>query len=124
MYRMHVYDVLEILDIGCPVIVRVRGRGGDSLRERNMLHTAEIASEEFVGLRFYPTRDFPFCRSPMRRVILETTRVGRIMGRSNYDAIAETRLAATVVSQNRMRNHRRWRVVVFFCHHDIHAICR
>jgi hypothetical protein len=58
----------------------------------------------------------------MRRVVLETTRVGRIVRRGNNDTVCKTRRPSVVVGEDGVRDHRGGSIFLAPRQHDIDTI--
>ena len=76
---LHIDDVSQILDIGCDVVVLVRGRGRQSFGEGHPLDAIQIGDEELISLGFDPGGNFPGCWAAVRRIVFEATEFRRVM---------------------------------------------
>ena len=60
----------------------------------------------------------------MRRIVLETAVLWRVVRRRDHDAIGQSACSSTVVVENGVRDGGRWRVLAAFRDHDLDLIGR
>ncbi len=119
---IHVQDVAEIVHIVFDVVVRVRGGRPPRRAIGCSLDAGRAGREQFIGAVLDPFGDVRICGTAVGRVVLEAAVVGRIVRGRDDDAVGQAGAAAAVVSENRMRDGGRWRVLVIRCDHDFDAI--
>ena len=121
---IHVDDVPQVADIGAQKVVPVRGGRAKSLLERSPRHPSKTGPEESVCLLPDPISDLRFRRAAVRRVVLETTVVRRVV-RGGYDyAVGQPRLPSLVVGEDRVGDHRGRGVLVSLRDHDLYPVRR
>jgi hypothetical protein len=101
--------------------------GGSStlgLFERDSFHALEAAFQKRIGPGFDPSCDVVIRRAAVGRFVFEATVVGRIVRRRDDNAVGQSFIAAAVVSEYCVRNHRSGRVFILIREHDFHTIGR
>ena len=122
--RIHVEHAAEIAYVSIEKVMPVRGSGAPGLFERNSLHALEAAFQKRIGPGFDPSGDVVIRRPAVGRVVLEAAIVGRIVRRRDDNAVRQPCIAAAVVSEYGVRNHRSGRVFVLIREHDFHTVGR
>ena len=102
--RIHIDDILQVVDIGQDEIFLVRGRCLDRRRERHSTHSGVARPQQLVGSIFDPLRYVGIGRSAIGRVVLEAAILGRIVRWRNDDAVREVSLSVAVVDENGPRD--------------------
>src|SRR5207302_10880627 len=90
--------------------------------ERSALHASEPVVEQLVGARLNAARDVCSGGAAMRRIVLETTIVRRIVGWRDHDAVCQAGLPSTIMGKDRMRNSRRRGETLFPRNHHVDAV--
>src|SRR5688572_7352742 len=93
-------------------------------RHRHAEDPAQAVFDARISLPFYPPSHVCVRRSTVGRIVFETAERGRIMRRSDDDAVRQAVLAAAVIRQDRVRYHWRGRVTIVSIDHYFDAICR
>ncbi len=119
---VHVDHVPEIAHVGVQIVMTMCRRGAQRRFEGDSPHLLERTLQQLVGARLDPARDIAVGRATIRRVVLEPAIRGRVVRRGDDHAIGHAGAAATVVREDGVREHRRRRVLVVFCEHDLDAI--
>ena len=122
--RFHVDDIGEVGDIGPDVIVAMHAGRFARAVIGDALHAAEAVFEKAVGGALDVSRDVGIGRTAIGRIVFEAAVLGRIVRRRDHDAVGEAAVAALVVGEDGVRNHRRRRVAVVHVDHHLDAVGR
>src|SRR5208282_1252575 len=82
----------------------------------------QIVCNDRVSPVFEPCCYMSICRSSMRRIVFEAAEARWIVRRRDDYAIRKSATAASIVGQNRMRDHRRGCIAVSRIDHDMDAV--
>ena len=88
--RVHLDDVLEILDVGQDEVFLVRRRRLHRRRERPSLHARVARAQELVRPVLDPAGRVGIGGPTTRRVVLEAAVLGWIVGRRDDDPVGES----------------------------------
>src|SRR5271166_2767636 len=83
---------------------------------------AQIVCDDGVSPIFEPGCNMSICRSSMRRIVFEAAEARWIVRRRDDYAIRKSAAAASVVAENRMRDHRRGCIAVSRIDHDMDVV--
>ena len=122
--RIHIEHAAEIAYVSIEKVMPVGGSGALGLLEGNPFHALEAAFQKPIGPGFDPSCDVVIRRPAVGRVVLEAAVVGRIVRRRDDDAVRQSCIAAAVVSEYCVRNHRGGRVFILIREHDFHTVGR
>jgi hypothetical protein len=112
----------EVFDVGGDVVVLVGGGSARRLLVREAADLAVAATQDRVGPVLYPLRHVHIRRPAVGRVVLEPAVLRRVVRGGDDDAIGQTRAAAVVVPQDRMRDDRGRRRAVVGLDEDLHPM--
>ena len=102
--RLHIDDVVQILDIRQHEVLLVCRSSLEGRRGRHTLHTGIRGPQQLIGAVFDPTRNVCIRRPAVGRIVLETSILRWIVRRGDNNAIGQVFLATSVLNQNGMRN--------------------
>ena len=120
--RFHVDDVAQVADVSRDVIVFVKRRRGQRPLIRNTIHAGEPGLEKIVGSVLNPVGDGGVGRAAIGRIVFEAAVSRRIVRRRDHDAVGKPALASSIVSQDRVRDSRCWRVAAVAVDHRLDAV--
>src|ERR1700722_9069937 len=121
---LHFNYVAKIGELGGEIVWLVRCRGTQSLLMGSSFHAGEAGFEQLIRLGLDPIGGDLVRRTAIGGIIFEATVMRRIMRRGDDNSVREPDFPAAIVSQDRVRNHRRRSVFFLFCKHHLDAICR
>ena len=122
--RIHIEHIAKIAYVRIEKVMPVRGGGAPGPFERNSLHALEGAFQKRIGPGFDPSGNLIIRRPAVGRVVLEAAIVWRIVRRRDDNAVRQPALAAAVISEYCVGNHRGGRVFVLIREHDLDAVGR
>ncbi len=122
-HGLHVDHPPQVAHVGGNVVVPVRGGCGQRPLVRHTRHLAGV-SEQRVRFRLNPARGGGVRWSAVRRVVLDSAVVRRVMGRREHDAVRQSGPAPAIVRQDGVRKRRRGRVAQIHVHHHLDAVGR
>ena len=121
-HQLHVDDIAELGDVGADVIVEMRRLEPVGTFVRHPHDAPEPGFQIAIRVSFDDGSDVGIGRTAMRRIILVTAVLRRIVRRRDDDAIGETRGSSLVVSQDRARDDGGRRIPTVLVDHDLDAI--
>ena len=110
--RVHVDDVLQVVDIVVDVVFLLRGGGVQRLFERHPPDARVARAQQFIGAVLDGAGHRRVGRSAVRRIVLETAVFGRVVRWRDHDAVRESVRPSAVRHQDGARDHRRRRDTV------------
>ena len=119
---LHVDHIAEVLDIGRDEIVPVNVRRLAGAIERNPLDAAQHVLEQRVGVLLDHAGDVGVGRAAIGRVIFEAAIFRRIVRRRDHHAIGQAAVAAAIIGEDGVRDHRGRRKTVLRVDHHIDFI--
>ena len=122
--HLYVDHVPEIVDVAGQEIEAMHGHRPPRPLPGDPDYAPQPVSEELVGLVLDPVGHGSVGRATGGRVVLDAAVLRRVVRRRDHDAIREPRRAATVVREDRLRDHGRRGDVVVVVDHDLDAVGR
>ena len=110
--RAHVDDVREVVDVRADEVLLVNPPARARGLEREPAHAGVAGAQELVRAVLHPACHVRVGRSAVRRVVLEAAVGRRVVRRRHDDAVREVLAPATVVDEDRARDHGRRRNAV------------
>ncbi len=120
--RLHVDDTSEVGDIGPDVIMAMNARRFARAVIGDAFYAAQTVLEKAVGGALDHRSDIGIRRAAIGRIIFEAAILGGIMRRRDHHAVGKTAVAALVMGQDGVRDHRRRRVTIALVDHRLDAI--
>jgi hypothetical protein len=103
---LHVDDIAQVVDVGQDEIFLVRRFSIECSGEAHSLHPGIAVPQKFVGPVLDPLGHVSISRTTVRRVVLETAVLGRVVRRGDDNAVREMLGARAVVDEDRARDDR------------------
>src|SRR6185503_6011666 len=100
-----VHDRCEIVDVWSEVVVTMRRRGAPCSLIRDSDDACEIFGQEPIRFALDPPSGSGLRRPSVRRVVLESPVLWRIMGRGDDNTVGKAGSPSPVVGQDRVRHH-------------------
>src|ERR1700722_2037140 len=119
---IHIQNGAEFLHIVLYEVMRVRRCGAPRLFERNSFDAGAAGLEQLIRPVLDPFGDVAVRRTAVRRVVLESTAIRRIVRGCNDDTVGQTYGAAAVVIENGVRNGGSRCVFVTRRDHELDAV--
>ena len=99
---VHVDHIAKVADVGRKVVVLMCRAGAKSLLVRYPQYVPKAPRQKLVRLCFNPSGDAALRGTAVGRVVFKASVIGWIVRRRDHDAVGESGLTPTVVSENRV----------------------